>query len=405
MAAMSDEAARPKRAGLRIGRVFGVPVIISPTWFVLAVLITILYSDVVASALPHLSALGTYVVSFGFVITLCGSVFLHELGHALTSKYYRIKVNSITLEMLGGHTEMATEADRPKVEAIVSLAGPLVSAVLGVIGIALFIVVPKHTIGAQFAFQFAVCNVLVAVYNILPGLPLDGGRALRAIVWAVKKDKHLASRVSGWTGRAVAAFTAIGGVALYLLQALTLLGLVFALMVAGVLWWGATNAIQIGALGARFHLLSVGALTRPAVMVPRETPLAEVLRQVGEQGAFGAFVVDSAGNPTALMHTGAVKAVPPQRRPWVAIDDVCRTLDALNCWESQWRGERVIEAMRANPLPEYAVFDGDQAVGIVRSVDIADVLDPRAKPRRSRHTGSRDDDATDTVQQQEDHRS
>ena len=61
MAAMSDEAARPKRAGLRIGRVFGVPVIISPTWFVLAVLITILYSDVVASALPHLSALGTSV--------------------------------------------------------------------------------------------------------------------------------------------------------------------------------------------------------------------------------------------------------------------------------------------------------------------------------------------------------
>src|SRR5699024_3208803 len=109
----------------------------------------------------------------------------------------------------------------------------------------------------------------------------------------------------------------------------------------------ATNAIQIGALGARFHLLRVDELTKPAITVPRGTPLAEVLRRIGEQRAFGAFVADSADNPTALMHTGAAGAVPQERRPWVSIDDVSRSLDELNCWQSDWMGERVIEAMRA----------------------------------------------------------
>lgn len=346
----------------------------------MAVLITVLYSDIVRRTSPNLHGALVYLVSFGFVVTLFGSVFLHEMGHALVSRHYRIKVNSITLEMLGGHTEMAAEADRPKVEAIISLAGPAVSAVLGAIGVALFAMASPHTLFEQFAFQLAAINIIVAVYNALPGLPLDGGRALRAMVWAAKGDKHLASRVAGRAGRVIAVVTGFGGAALFYAGVVNILGVVFGFMIMVVLWMGATRAIQLGTLGSRFHLLKVSALTKKAAKVVTGTPLSEVLRQVKEIHGAGAFVVDSSGRPLSLMMSASVAAVPAERRPWVPVDDVSRTLDADITLEPSWQGEKVVSAMRRHPSTEYAVMSGGEPLGIVRSSDIADVLDP--------HTGA-----------------
>lgn len=376
---MSDDSPPLSRSGLKIGRVFGVPVIISPTWLILAVLVTVIYSDVVRTVLPDLAEGLVYVVSFGFVVTLCGSVFLHELGHALASRHYGIGVRGITLEMLGGHTEMTEEAKTPKVEAVVALAGPLVSAVLGVAGVATLVITPAGTLAMQFAFQVAACNIIVAVYNALPGMPLDGGRALRALVWAVAGDKHLASRVAGWTGRVVAGATAVAGALLYYSGLVSVIAMVFALMIGVVLWMGATRSIQIGQLGARFHLLKVSDLMRRAVEVPTTTPLAEALRRMREADADGVVVVDSAGRPLSLMSTEAVRQMPVQRRPWVAVDDVCRSITPDTSWDPQWRGEEVIAAMRRHHAPEHAVMFDGRFHGFVRSADVADVLDPRSR--------------------------
>ncbi|MGH8793669.1 MAG: site-2 protease family protein, partial [Stackebrandtia sp.] len=238
---MSQDPSPVGRSGLRVGRVLGVPVIISPTWLILAVLVTVIYSDVVRGVRPDWSDGLVYLVSFGFVVTLCGSVFLHELGHAFVSRRCGIGVRSITLEMLGGHTEMAAEADRPRTEAFIALAGPAVSALLGLIGLAGLAFTAPDTLAGQFAFQIAVCNIIVAIYNSLPGMPLDGGRALRAMVWAIKGDRHLASRVAGWFGRGIALLTAGVGASLYANDMLSALGVVFTLVIATVLWMGATR--------------------------------------------------------------------------------------------------------------------------------------------------------------------
>ncbi|GAA4923740.1 hypothetical protein GCM10023223_51370 [Stackebrandtia albiflava] len=362
---------------MRIGRVFGVPVIVSPTWLILAVLVTVIYSDIVQAAVPGISGGLVYVVSFGFVVTLCVSVFLHELGHALVSRHYGIEVRSITLEMLGGHTEMASEAQSPKVEAAVALAGPLVSAVLGVAGVAALALTPPGGLATQFAFQIAASNIIVAVYNALPGMPLDGGRALRALVWAIKGDRHLASRVAGWTGRAVAVATGLGGALLYFCGVVTTIGIVFALLIAGVLWLGATRSIQIGQLGARFHLLDVRSLLRPAAPVTTGTPLAEALRRMREAEAVSVVVVGSNGEPLALLSGPAARAVPEHRRPWIPVDDVSRAITPETAWDPRWRGDEVVDAMRRHHAPEYAVMFGGRFEGLVRASDIADVLDPR----------------------------
>ncbi len=199
-----EENSRPRRPadrkpGLAVGRVFGVPVYLNASMVLLAVLVTVLYGEFVRRQLG-LSQLVGYAVGFGFVVCLLGSVLLHELGHALTARHYRIGVRGITLELLGGYTEMDREAPSPRIDLLISLAGPAVSFVLGLAAVAATLALPDHTLPNQLAFQLAVSNVIVAVFNSLPGLPLDGGRALRAAVWAISRDRHLGTEVAGWVG-------------------------------------------------------------------------------------------------------------------------------------------------------------------------------------------------------------
>lgn len=383
---MSQDSRAIGRGGVRVARVFGVPVIISPTWLILAVLVTVLYSGVVQSVRPDWSDGLAYLVGFGFVVTLCGSVFLHELGHALMCRRHGIGVRSITLEMLGGYTEMTVESPRPKVEAAVAMAGPAVSAVLGLIGVAALVFTSPATLAGQFAFQIAVCNILVAIYNALPGLPLDGGRALRALVWARTGDKHLASRVAGWCGRVVAVLTAGGGAWLYLVGFVSVLGVVIATVVGASLWIGATQSLRAAVLGARVQQLDVAQLTKPAAQVRADVPLAEVWRQADLHAAAGVIVVDDNGAPTALLHETAAAAVPEHRRRQVSVGDVSRALHPGQIWDPSWRGEQVVVAMRRFPADEYAVAADGNVLGIVRGADIAAALQPRRTALR--HAGS-----------------
>ncbi len=150
-----------RRPGLNVGRVFGVPLHLNGSMVLLAVLIAVLYGEFARRqlGLPQLSG---YLIGFGFVVSLLGSVLLHELGHALTARRYGIGVRGITLELLGGYTEMDRDAPSPRVDLLVSLAGPAVSAVLGVLAVAATLALPEGTVAHQLAFQLAVSNVIVA---------------------------------------------------------------------------------------------------------------------------------------------------------------------------------------------------------------------------------------------------
>ncbi len=177
-----EQRRRPRagqRPGIRVGRILGVPLYLNASILLLALLITVLYGELAGQRL-QLSPLGGYLVGAGFVLALLGSVLAHELGHALTARRFGIGVRGITLELLGGYTEMDRDAPSPRVDLLVSLAGPAVSAVLGAAAVAATLALPDRTVADQLAFQLAASNVIVALFNILPGLPLDGGRALRA---------------------------------------------------------------------------------------------------------------------------------------------------------------------------------------------------------------------------------
>ncbi|BCJ62891.1 site-2 protease family protein [Micromonospora endophytica] len=372
-----------RRPGIQVGRVFGVPLYLNASILLLALLITVLYGQLAGQRL-QLSPVGGYLVGAGFVVSLLASVLAHELGHALTARHFDIGVRGITLELLGGYTEMDRDAPTPRVELLVSLAGPAVSAVLGVAAVAATLALPDRTVADQLAFQLAASNIIVALFNILPGLPLDGGRALRALIWTLTRDRHRATEVAGWAGRALAVGTALAVALLYAIDVLSLLALPLTALVALTLWHGAGQSIRISRINRRLPLIDLARLARPALTVPTGTPLAEAQRRGDEAEATASqsvalLVTDSAGRPVAVVDPAAAAAVPPARRPWLAVDAVARSVADLPTMPVATQGERVLETVQAHPGAQYLVTAGEDVVGILHIADLAQLLEPHRK--------------------------
>ena len=347
-----------------LGRLFGFPLALDPSWLLLGVLLTAGYGRLVG----HVH--GAYLIGLGLVVLLVASVLAHELGHALTCRRYGIGVRSITLELLGGYTEMDRDPPAPGVELAVSLAGPAVSALLGLAGLAGFAATPRHTVVHQLAFQLGATNVLVAAFNLLPGLPLDGGRALSALVWWRTGDAYRGARVAGWTGRAVALACLSAGLGLYANRAV--LVLLVALGVAA----GAGQAVHHGRLGARLPLLHAAALARPVYRVPAGTPLAEAHRRAAEAGADGATLAVTAADGTVnrLVYPDDAAATDPA----APVESVARVVPVL---PAGLRGADVLRAVQADPTGEYLVASGEDVIGVLRGADVAQVLSARETSR------------------------
>jgi Zn-dependent protease len=389
---MDDRAQPPRRAGRTgrmVGHVLGIPLYINLSMLFLAALVTLVYGNYVREQLDVPAPAG-YAIGLGFVTCLLGSVLLHELGHALTARRHGIGVRGITLELLGGWTEMDRDAPSPRVDALVSLAGPAVSLVLGGLGTAAAFALPDRTVAGEVAFQLAAANVLVAVFNVLPGLPLDGGRALRAGIWALIKDRDRATEVAGWAGRGIALVTGVLVLMLYRHNVITLFGVVFVLLVVFTLWQGAGQSIRLARMTRRFPLVDLKVLAKPVYAVPAGTPLSEALRRAGEDGPRGAApaIADSSGRIVALIDPVAVGRVPVGRRPWVAVDTVARGVDGLTAMPLTLTGQQVVRVVQAHPGAQYLVTSGEDVVGVLHVADLATVLEPRrpgGRPARAGH--------------------
>ncbi|WP_222851000.1 site-2 protease family protein [Phytoactinopolyspora mesophila] len=353
----------------------GVPVYVSPTWFIVAAVITVGFEPFVGRSFPDLGA-GTYAITFAFAVLLYLSVFLHEVSHALTALGFGLPVRGITLHFLGGHTEIERESPTPGRDLLVSAAGPAVSLALGLLAYAASVPVTGDI--AEYLLRvLAAANIIVGAFNLLPALPLDGGHMLRAVVWRISGDEHRGTLVAGRAGQVLAVlvlgvpFLAGGGRP-------TTFGLLWAVLVAAMLWTGATQSLAVGRMRARLPQLDPGRLARPAVTVQADQPVSEALRRASEQSATAMVVVDSAGRPTGLVSGAALAAMPEERRPWVPISDIARSLRDGMVVKLDVRGEDLLRAIRADLASEYLVVDEDGAVyGVLAAADVDAALSGR----------------------------
>ncbi|MGH3327063.1 MAG: site-2 protease family protein [Streptomycetales bacterium] len=363
---------REPGAGVLMGRPFGIPVYVTPTWFIVAVLITVAFAPIVESSLPGIG-IWKYVVAFAFAVFLYLSVLVHELSHSVVAMRLGLPVRRITLYLLGGASEIEREPETPGREFLVAVAGPILSLVLGAMGYLLARVVPDGTVTGLLIVQLTFANFLVGGFNLLPGLPLDGGRVLRAAVWKLTGRPLSGTIAAAWAGRAIAVlvlFTPLT-IAYVLTGEVDVFQLLWGVLIASFIWLGASQSLRVAKLRGRLPALRARALTRRAVPVPAETPLAEALRQATEVGARGLVVVDPTGRPTALVSEAAVTATPFQRRPWVLVGSVARTLEPGLVVSAELSGEQLVDALRSAPATEYLVVEpSGEIYGVLAATDV-----------------------------------
>jgi Zn-dependent protease/CBS domain-containing protein len=344
---------------LSLGKIAGIPVHVSPTWFIVAAIITVWFAPAAERQLPQLGS-AVYLVTFSFAVLLYGSVLLHEISHALTARAFGLPVRGITLHFLGGYTEIERDSPTPGRDLLVSAAGPVVS--LLVAGLALLAQLPVDQDIVQFLLLGLFwANLIVGVFNLLPALPLDGGHMLRAVVWRLTGNEHRGTVVAARAGQVLAGlvllvpFLLAGGRP-------GLVSIVWAALIAMLLWTGARQALTAGRVRRRVPRLDVRNLARRAAPVGADTPVAEALRQAHEAGVQSLVVVDSANRPTGLVSEAAVQATPADRRPWIPIGQLARSVDDGLVLPVTMSGERLLAALRATPASEYLVVGEDGGV-------------------------------------------
>ncbi|MFB7208715.1 site-2 protease family protein [Streptomyces sp. NPDC056255] len=378
-----DGPQRPEEpgGGLLMGRPFGVPVYVAPSWFLVAALITWVFGGQLERVLPELGS-ARYLVSLFFAIAFYASVLVHELAHTVVALRYKLPVRRIQLQFFGGVSEIEKESETPGREFLLAFVGPLLSLVLaGLFYIGMMFVEPGTVPGVLLA-GLMISNLLVAAFNLLPGLPLDGGRMLRAVVWKVTGKPMSGTVAAAWVGRALAVVTLIG---LPLLTHTgtfgndpgdlsgmdTITDALLAAILAAIIWTGAGNSLRMARLREHLPELRARTLTRRAVPVESATPLSEALRRANEAGARALVVVDGHGEPKGIVRETAIVGVPEHRRPWVAVSGLAQDLTEGMKVSAELSGEALLDRLKASPATEYLVLEETGEIyGVLSTADV-----------------------------------
>ncbi|HEX8872030.1 MAG TPA: site-2 protease family protein [Candidatus Acidoferrum sp.] len=199
--------------GIRVGRVLGIPIFLDVSWILIFGLITMLISMQFAKEHPQWSTTQHWFVGVLTSVLFFSSVVFHELAHSVVAQHYKIKVLSITLFLFGGLARIAREPAAAIQEFNIAIAGPLASAFLSGTFFLLTMIFPYSQIIGALANYLGWTNLYLAVFNLLPGFPLDGGRIFRAMVWGATKDFARATRAAGASGKLIAYAMIVIGVA------------------------------------------------------------------------------------------------------------------------------------------------------------------------------------------------
>jgi Zn-dependent protease len=368
----APRSATPRPPGtFKVGSIAGSDVLVTASWFLIAGLIAVIMAPAIEKAEPGLGGL-KYVAGLALAILLYLSVLVHEASHALVARRYGLPVLHITLQFFGGMTAIDGEPETPRQEFWVSVVGPLSSLGVALVAFLASLVAPGGLIGLALS-GLALTNLFVGIINLVPGLPLDGGRVLKAAVWGITGDTHRGTIVAAWGGRVVALLAF--GYPLVVDKLLdvqpSVVDFVFAGVISMFLWTGATAALESAKVRSRLPYLVARDLARRTLTVPGELPLSEAVRRAQDVQAGGIVTVTSAGVPEGVVNEAALMSVPVDRRAWVPTSSVARTLEAGLQLPSGIGGEELIRAISSRPAGEYLLLDPDGTIfGVLSAADV-----------------------------------
>jgi Zn-dependent protease/CBS domain-containing protein len=360
--------------GIRIGSVLGFEIRIDSSWFILFALILWSFSYMVFPRQVPDRTVSTYLImGLSGTLLFFVSLLAHEIAHSLVARWKDIPVEGITLFLFGGMAHTRMEAETPGDEFQIAAAGPLMSMLIAVLLVGAF------WLGAQLGwprtvlavFQYiAILNVILAVFNLLPGFPLDGGRLFRAIVWKVTGDVHRATRVASAGGRWLA----------YVLIAFGLMS-AFAGNVLGGMWmvfigWFLRNAAissyqQHLLLNVLSRVRAAQAMTPDPDTVPDYATVRELLDEYFMRRRHGAYPVTRGDETVGLVTLHAVREVPREERDTRTAGDVMVAADENIVVRPDERMVAVLDKLRGSPAHRLLVMSDGALLGIITASDIA----------------------------------
>ncbi|MCR6689883.1 site-2 protease family protein [Cellulomonas sp.] len=372
---MNNRVPTRRSSGWVIGRVAGAPVVLAPSWLLAVAVMTVLSASSVR-VITGLEGASTYVVALAFVLLLFASVFLHELAHGLVARARGQQPQEFVLTLWGGHTAFGGAAPTPATTALVAVAGPAVNlALAGLFWGALAAgLVPDGTVAAALVGSGAVANGFVGLFNLLPGLPLDGGRLLEAAVWRVTGSRYAGTVAAGWAGRgfAVLLFAAAVVAPRVLDVSFGLADAVWGALIAGFLWIGASGALTSARAQRNVDGVSVASVGRPAVVVGHESSLAHAMAVAAAAHAPEVVVLSPDGRPAAYVDREAAASVPAHAAGTTSVGVVSVALPVGAEVDGTLVGEPLLrELSRTTRLsPVVAALVDGRVVAVVRATDV-----------------------------------
>ena len=372
------------KAQIKLGRIFGVEIGLHYSWFIIALLITFSLADQFRLNNPHWSDSLRWGLALVTALLFFVSIVAHELSHALVAKARNLPVRSITLFALGGVAQIEKEAADAKTEFWMGIVGPITSFVIGLICLGITLALgwtppgfPKQPLPAILMW-LGVINIGLAIFNMIPGFPLDGGRVLRGLLWWITGNAKRATTIAARVGQVIAFAMIIYGVMRFFggagINGLWLAFIGWFLLSASRESY-AQMVLTEGLRGLRVADVMTDEYTTVDAYLNLQNFAEEHLMRSGRRF----FVVTVNDRPEGIITPHELGEVPRARWPYTTIADVMRPLDRTRTVTPNTPVTEALELMASQDLNQLPVVSGGALAGLISRSHILQLIQTRAE--------------------------
>ena len=372
------------RSSIRFGKLFGIEIGLHYSWFVIALLITMSLGSQFEQAHADWGARVIWSLAVLTAILFFLALLAHEMSHALVARARGLTTRAITLFALGGVAQIEKEPEDAKTEFLVGIVGPLSSAVIGVVSLAIAWALgwrigaePETPIRAMFVW-LGYINLTLAAFNMIPGYPLDGGRILRSILWLFSRDALKATVRAATVGKLIALLFIAFGIFQFFRGAG--FGGLWIAFIGWFLLQAATASAASVTLTANLKGIRVSdVMTSDCVMLDGNMNVEQFVEGYLLRSGKRCFVIQQNGQVTGLVTPHEIKELDRPRWPYTTLADIMRPLDQLHTVAPTTPVMEALETMGRDDVNQLPVVSGNHLDGIITRANVLQFLQTRTE--------------------------